>query len=304
MADKSTLRFKSRPPTKVHIIPLGLDYDRIVQGIQYYGADRIYIIRGRKENPIEDEVQFYFDKLKRQYDDVASNGDFREIRVDIFDIGEISRAIYEVIGEEKENQLFFCLSSSTKLVCSYMLFAVWSRGHLASSPPVIYYVDPKRYLHTDFTRLSAAAQELLPNLDRLVKEETLDEVRQFIKNVRNLSYEARDGMTQGRAAQRFLYEVPYVHVKAPNQIELDILRLLSENGGKFDTVDSLAKSYFRRVEGVNERQQITDSEMNKMRGRLSFHIEALVRLKMIEKERNGRKVNLLITELGHVFAGK
>lgn len=291
-----------QPPTKVHIIPLGLDYDRIISGLQYYGVDRIYVIRGLP-HPIEDDVQFYVDRLKRRYGDIVQAGHFLERRVDIFDIGKISKMLYEIIDNEKRNQLFFALSSSTKLMSAYMLFAVWSRGDVMNHTPVIYYVDPKRYLHTEFRGLANEAARILPRVDRLLKEGKKEEIKKFIKRVKNLSEDAKDGMTLGKAGEKYIYEVPHIPVRAPSDVQWFILLLLKDRGGTTPSINDLAVLYLERKLGIKSRRDISDELMNKTRGLLSSNIEKLIALRMVEKSRTGKKVRLSLTELGWVFAG-
>lgn len=291
-----------QPAVKVHVIPLGLDYDRIISGLQYYGVDKIYIIRGLP-HPIEDDVQFYLERLKRRYKDVVHAGNFEERRVDIFDIGAISKMLYEIIEKEKRNQLHFALSSSTKLMSAYMLFAVWSRGEVMSYTPVIYYVDPKRYLHTEFRQLASEAAGILLNFDHLVKHGKKEEIRQFIKRVKHLSEDAKDGMTLGKSESKYLYEVPHIPVKAPSDTQRFILLMLKNEGGSISSINDLAVLYLERKNRIRSRHDISDGLMNRTRGRLSSNIEKLIKLRMVYKTRAGRKARLNLTELGEVFAG-
>ncbi|MEP0824544.1 MAG: hypothetical protein HRF40_03585, partial [Nitrososphaera sp.] len=88
------------PTPHVHVIPMGLDYDRIVRGLESYGYSKIYLLRGHP-HPIEDAVQPYVDKLRLHYRNLVSAGRFKEIRLNIFDIGEVCSAIYNIMNEEK-----------------------------------------------------------------------------------------------------------------------------------------------------------------------------------------------------------
>lgn len=292
----------SRPAHNIHVIPLGLDYDRIVRGIEAYGAHKIYIIRG-KPHPVEDAVEPYLAKLKKRYSKMVESERFKEIRIDIFNIGEVCSAIYKIMSDENENKLYFSVSSSTKLLSAYLMFAVWSKGEEMTYEPVIYYVDPKRYVHIEFTELASTAERLLRSLSQdSNQKKTSEEVRNFILKIKNLANDAREGLALGEADQRQVYQIPFIPVKKPSKIGIDILKLLIENSGTIHSIDQLTRAYLRKVKEKSDRQINDDyTLMNRTRSMLFIHIKKLELLKMIKTERKGRKVMLAATDLGSIF---
>jgi len=293
----------SSPVHNIHVIPLGLDYDRIVRGLEAYGAGAIYVIRG-EPHPIEDAVEPYLDKLKKRYAKLADAGRFFEIRIDIFNIGEVCRAIYKIIDSQNSanSRLHFCISSSTKLLSAYLLFAVWSKAEDLEQKPVIYYVDPKRYLHIEFAEIAKSASNLLQKHQSYLNKERTGEIAKFLKRIRDLGRDATEGLALGEADKVSRYEIPFIPVKRPEKTGIDILRILNlEPEAASQKIDSLTRLYLRNVRGVKS-SYIDDKMVNKTRSMLFHHIRRLEELGLIKTERVGRKVRVNMTELGSIFA--
>src|SRR5918996_1828431 len=196
-----------RKPLRVHVIPIGLDYDRIVNGLHHYGVDRIYLMRGHKKHPVERVVQNYVDRLRKTFLPLHSGNNIIEKHIDIFSPASICKAIFDIMDKEKDNELYFCTSSSTKLVNTYLLFAVWGRGTRMKYTPKIYYVNPAEYVHEQIMKIANDANRVLTDAGkgRIRAKEQLDILRRLNEQVKTLF---EDGMSKGLSDNPF-YEVPF-----------------------------------------------------------------------------------------------
>lgn len=281
---------------KVHVVPIGLDYDRIVSGLRHYGVDRLYLIRGDPEHPVEKVVQKYVNKLHDTFSDLDQSKNIIEKHIDIFSPAGICRAIFEIMKREKDNELYFCISSSTKLMTTYTLFSVWGRGMTMMKAPTIYYVNPGEYVHEKMMNLARDASRVLRDArkGRIRTKEQLDILRRLNEQVRTLF---EDGMSKGLSDRPF-YEVPFAKIQLPTEAEIRILSFIKQYEGRFENIKAFVKRYSIQA----EHRRVGELEiLNKHRARLNYHLSNLEKLLMIERERRGKNVSLRLTELGKVF---
>lgn len=281
---------------KVHVIPIGLDYDRIVNGLRHYGVDRIYLIRSEPEHHVEKVVQKYVDKLRSMFSELNNNKNIVEKNIDIFSPASICKTIFEIMSREKDNQLYFCISSSTKLMTTYLLFAVWGRGTSMKNTPVIYYVNPKEYVHEKIMSIAKDARNVLRDArkGRIKTKAQYDILRRLNEQVRILF---EDGMSKGLSANPF-YEVPFARIQLPSEDEMRMLSFIKKYEGRLESIKAFVKRYLMET----ERKKVEEAEtLNRHRARLNYHLGNLEKLLMIERERSGKRVSLRLTELGNVF---
>jgi hypothetical protein len=281
---------------RVHVIPIGLDYDRIVSGLHHYGADRIYLIRGHKEHPVEKVVQKYVDRLRKTFLPVRSSNNIIEKHIDIFSPASICKTVFDIMDKERDNELYFCISSSTKLMTTYLLFAVWGRGKTMKNTPKIYYVNPAEYVHEKIMNIARDANRVLKETrkGRIKTKQQYDVLRALNEQVRTLF---EDGMSRGLSKNPF-YEIPFAAIELPSEEEVRVLSFIKKYEDRLDSVKSFVKRYVAEVEG----KKIDDLDLvNKHRARLNYHLTNLENLMVIKRERVGKKVRLRLTELGNVF---
>jgi hypothetical protein len=283
---------------KVHIIPLGLEYERVLHGINLYGVSKIYIIRGLTD--FESNVEPYVEKLKDRYYEIVSANAFQEMRVDITDIGQIFSTVHTIMGLESENQLFFNVSSSTKLLATSIVFSVWCYPlDKLKFVPIIYYVIPKEYVHVKVTELGRKALDLSKHFDEYLEKDP-EVLRSFVKEVKDLSQTViKSGGSWGKN-DKFLVEIPYCPIKAPSEFDRRILETLKTYGGEFDSVEKLVYSFIKDHLGITDRKKLKQ-EYKRERGKINYHLTELHNMRMIEKTRNGKKTRIKITSLGEVF---
>src|SRR5437660_11085911 len=129
----------SKMEQRVHIIPAGFEFDRIVGGLDAYGVSRIYLIRGVTD--VDRHVDLYVDRLKRRYNRLVELGDFREVHIDIFDLGSSFNVVKNIVETEAlHNQVYINLATSTKLLSLGLVMATWCIDpSKVSHLPTLYY---------------------------------------------------------------------------------------------------------------------------------------------------------------------
>lgn len=284
---------------KVHVIPLGLEYDRVLYGINFYGVSKIYIIRGLTD--FESYVETYVEKLKDRYSELVSANAFQEMRIDITDIGQIYSTVHTIMGLESNNELFFNISSSTKLLAASIVFSVWCYPlDKLNFVPKMYYVIPKEYAYTQLMAISRESADLWKNFDKYLKKDP-EVLRNFIKEVKDLSTSAKkSGISWGKN-KKFIVEIPYVPIKAPSEFNKRILETLKDYGGEFDSVEKLVYAFVKDHRGITDKRKLKQV-YKKERGKINYHLTEMHNMRMIEKTRHGKKVRVKITSLGEVFA--
>lgn len=281
---------------KVHVVPIGLDYDRIVNGLRHYGVDRIYLIRGDPEHPVERVVQKYINRLRNAFPELDSSRNIIEKNIGIFSPASICKTIFEIMSKEKDSELYFCISSSTKLMTTYLLFAVWGRGKTMKITPKIYYVNPAEYVHEKIMNIARDANRVLKDArkGRIRTKEQYNVLQALNEQVKILF---EDGMSRGLSKNPF-YEIPFAAIELPSEEEIRILAFIKKYEGRLDSVKTLVKRYVAE----SEDKKIDDPDMlNKHRARLNYHLSNLENLMVIKRERVGKKVRIQLTELGNVF---
>lgn len=278
------------------MVPIGLDCDRIVSGLQHYGVDRIYLIRGEPDHPIEKVVQKYINQIRYTFSQLEKQHNIIEKRIDIFSPASICKTVFDIMNKEKDNELYFCISSSTKLMMTYLLFAVWGKGRVMKRTPKIYYVNPAEYVHEKIMDIAKEARKVLREAagGRIKTKQQHDILQRLNEQVQSLF---DDGMSRGLSKNPF-YEIPFATIELPSQEEIRILSFIKKYEGTLDSVKTLVERYVAEVED----ERIEEPELlNKHRARLNYHLTNLENLMVIRRERVGKKVRLQLTELGKVF---
>lgn len=284
---------------KVQIIPLGLEYDRVLYGINLYGVSKLYIIRGLSD--FESHVEPFVDKLKERYSELVTAGAFKETRIDITDIGQIYSAIHTIMGLESENQMYFNISAATKLLAIGTVLSVWCFPlDKLKNVPVIYYIIPKEYAHVNLIELEEVAKDMWKNYDDYIKRDP-EAIRSFIKEILDTSSAAKSsGISRGKPSN-FVVEIPHMPIKAPFGLNKDILEILKTYGGEFDSVEKLVNAFLKDRRGITDPKKLK-AAYKRERGRINYHLTELDNMGMIEKIRRGKKTRIKITSLGEVFA--
>ena len=122
---------------RVHIVPVGYEFDRIVMPLIEYKADRVYLITHTKgEDSAKDYVKNASTELKKK-----GITDIQIIHCKINDVYDIIHKIREITEQEKDNLVHINISSGNKrATIAGMLVAMMTENNI-----VPYYVEPEEY---------------------------------------------------------------------------------------------------------------------------------------------------------------
>jgi len=275
---------------RVHIIPSGFEYDRVIAGLDAYGVGRIYLIRGITE--IDRYVSVYIDRLKERYSRLVETGDFKEVHLDIFNLGEIYNVIKSIIETEaRENQVFINIATSTKLLSLGLVMAAWciDTGKVRHLP-IIYYVRAARYVQSDLIDLHDKVQPLITKFERAKQEEVfalLQEVSLLTKSM----------LDRGSGfSEESVITIPFMPIKLPSEFEMQILGVLENYGGEVSKIEDLVKAFdAKKTTRRGYKPEVA------LRSKVSYHLRNLETRQLIAKIPNKRGSKIRITGLGKVF---
>lgn len=108
-----------RPHLRVHVAPVGFEFDRVILPAVDMKADKIYLLYNMQE-PEEADINWPF--VRNIRDNLAKSGykvghDLLLVRTNIFDLYECMVTIARIFGEEQRvgNQIFFNVSSGGRI---------------------------------------------------------------------------------------------------------------------------------------------------------------------------------------------
>jgi hypothetical protein len=125
--------------TKVHVIPMGLEIDRVLGGLKEFPTNKAILIYGTdRGSDIERRARKNGDRIKEK---VSATIDIEELELDIFDFFESTRVMVHLMMKLKRegNSVYVNLSTGNRIVTSAALLACYMTG---SHP---YYVKPESY---------------------------------------------------------------------------------------------------------------------------------------------------------------
>ncbi|MGA1872456.1 MAG: DUF6293 family protein [Thermoplasmatota archaeon] len=123
----------------VHVIPMGLELDRVLGGLKEFPTNRAILLYGRDlTSGIEIKARNNGQRLKEM---VSATIDVEEMEMDIFDFYSSTRSLKELFQELrlKGNEVYINLSTGNRIISSAALLAAF----MTRSHP--YYVRPDRY---------------------------------------------------------------------------------------------------------------------------------------------------------------
>ena len=279
---------------RVHIVPTGFEFERIVAGLERFGVTRVYLIRGTGE--VEERIEFFVRRLKDRYSYLVESGNFREVQLDIFDLAQVFGEVKEIIeAEGAENEVYINISTSSKLMVVALLMAAWcSDVSKMRAPPTIYYVMPEHYFllnipeireriskfKSRFKKGKVSSKEVLSLLD-----EVEEELRDF----------------EGRGSSWGVLQVvliPFMPIKPPSEFEMEILRQLDRLGGEAASIQALVESL-----PIEEHVRVGSRDPKRaLRSKVNYYLNKLEERQLIEKIRWEGGVRVRLTDLGNVFA--
>ncbi|MDS0243607.1 MULTISPECIES: DUF6293 family protein [unclassified Haloferax] len=257
---------------KVHIIPVGFDYERLFQPITQGNleADKIHLLHSaRKENT--EEVQNLAQRMVDKLDETFGNILGKDVKItsveDIFKFEDIYPMAYEMIKTEVENDndVWVNISSMPRTVA--FAYATAANSLVVETPELrdqvhTYYVSPERYLITEMIQELKKETEFLDKQDGPEFEERHDTLNTLLSEIEN------SGTTKGAKKMNggLHVEFPVVPFAELHEFEKQILRFLFDHG-EAESTSELARQL--------SEQTGEDIEMDSFKSKVQYNIKQL-----------------------------
>ena len=90
----------SRDGTRIHVIPMGLEIDRVLGGLKEFPTNRAILIYGKdRASDIEKRARKNGERIKEK---VSATIDIEEMELDIFDFFDSTRVLVHLMGSLKK----------------------------------------------------------------------------------------------------------------------------------------------------------------------------------------------------------
>lgn len=278
---------------KVHIIPVGFDYERLFQPISQgkLDANKVYLLHSsRKESDEEARrlAENMLAELERTFDTVLGIDVETEVVENIFDFEDLYPYAYDRIEEEVEkgNEVWVNISSMPRTVA--FAFATAANSLLIEnngyrSQIHTYYVSPEDYLVTEMIEQFRKEKEFLEK-----HRDTGDEFEERYNEISNtISKVDKSGVTKGASEMKGRLHVKFPTIPSSDlhDFEIKLLHFLDEIGTA-DSISDLAKQLSERL---NE-----DTELDSFKSKVQYNINQLEQkgFVKIEKKKNRHKPTL------------
>jgi len=262
--------------TKILIVPVGLELDRIVLSPQFVSVNEIYLITDKpglkndesdttgKSKSLTDFTNQFCQDVKNIWAPIYQEK-IHTKEIDITDQNEIIDVLSAIINDETEKSIattfYINVSTSTKL---FGIIAC----HVASFLPgriIPFYLSTSHYIITE-----------------LVNEDKIDERKQKISDFK------KHGLTTGPYT---LIEIPVLPIMKPKEIGITILEALMNQDTKGSPVNLEEILSLMKVSRENENYRI----------KTSFWAKKLRDLNFITMIKQGRDYRIQITNTGKLF---
>ena len=126
---------------RVHVAPVGFEIDRVVLPLIKMRADKVYIISKRGK----DYARYCVDQVLQQIKTKLNLNEqyLTEIQVDIYDLVENLRVLYQIFKNESYNHIYINCSTGSKIQSIACMMACM----MFSGTP--YYIEPEEYCYID-----------------------------------------------------------------------------------------------------------------------------------------------------------
>lgn len=278
---------------KTHIIPTGLEYERVVWGLERFGVSKVILLRGHGE--VELKIDPFVDKLKERYTHLVETDMLQEVYLDIFNLGQVFGICKSLIETEAAlGQVYINISSSTKLLAVGLLMSAWcSDVSGMKSRPILYYARPESYVSMNLPDYASRVDDVLGNFDSLLKSEP-SAIYALLQELGRILTDFREsGTAIGRGD---IIMVPFMPVSLPSDFEMGILAILETFGGEVARIEDIAKA--QETEQGSRGGRRADVAT---RSKVAYHLRNLENRQLIEKVPSGRGTRVRITDLGRVF---
>jgi len=255
----------------VHIAAGGFEYDRIMIPIMtQYPLEKLVILQSdtEEEYPGANKVTQHF------IDKIMDNPIPVEIEdTDIYDFDSVFQKTVELIREytSEDKLVYLNISSAPKLALAAMMAAAYFTPDRSNVK--IFYGSPENYV------ILQMVAELGLLAEKRVKEAS-------IENLEELGEKFMDNGT-GEGVKEY-EEIPVFPIQEITDVDRKVMRVLKNNDG----VESIKEL----IEGLEEEE-----DMDMKRSSLQYRMDKLVKMNLIERNPETRKVEVRLTRTGEIY---
>jgi len=126
----------------IHIIPIGLEKDRIIYLLQKFPPYRVYFLNYKSENKDESDYARNVEHVQKEIDSLIPLAEKKYITVSYEDFEDLFLNIFETIVKEKQqgNEVIVHISPGPRIAS----FAAWIAASIMNSKTI--YIRPAEYL--------------------------------------------------------------------------------------------------------------------------------------------------------------
>ena len=234
---------------RVHIAPVGFEIDRIVISAKRMKADKVWLLV--HENPSQDKATRFIEKIQKELKKAKIHVELlSHNRLDLF---KIIKSVKEIIGKEKENDVYVNVSSGSKIQAIGCMMACMMFNERENVKP--FYAEAEHYLGFEGKEQSTGVKELV----QLPSYEIHTPKRELIKALRIIK-ENKGRMTKkDMAAIAVRDEIITVNAREENyeqalyaSLDKNIIQPLLEEW-KFIEIEKKGRSRWIKIttEGMN-----------------------------------------------------
>jgi hypothetical protein len=275
----------------VHIIPAGLEYDRVVKPLlKDFTVSKAYILINENEGKDFGKQKEIVDKFRRSIKKVPL--DWEEIEVDIYDFNKTFQRVYSLINKEvlAGNPVYINISSSPKILLVALIMAAFmNKEH---GEVMLFYVEPEKYYDGE------VVHTIMQLLDKKADE------KKIVSDLKVLAKEIEaHGMAAGEAR---IYEFPPFPVAEVTDVEYEMLKVIRDGSRRpvknQDAVLNLTDA--GGVSSIKELKEMLDDRLGKVtpRSNVKYYLDNLLKMGLVRTERDKKELNIRLTKVGELFA--
>jgi hypothetical protein len=275
----------------VHIIPAGLEYDRVVKPLlKDFTVSKAYILINENQGKDFGKQKEIVDKFRRSIKKVPL--EWEEIEVDIYDFNKTFQRVYSLINKEvlAGNPVYINISSSPKILLVALIMAAFMNKEHGEVE--LFYVEPEKYYDGE------VIHTIMQLLDKKADE------KKIVNDLRALAKEIEaHGMAAGEAR---IYEFPPFPVAEVTDIEYEMLKVIRDTNKRpakdRDVAFNLANA--GGVSSIKELKERLDDRLGKVtpRSNVKYYLDNLQRMGLVRTERDKKELNIRLTKVGELFA--
>ena len=271
----------------VHIIPAGLEYDRVVKPLlKDFTVSKAYLLINENLGKDFGKQKEIIDRFRRSIKKVPI--EWEEIEVDIYDFNKTFQTVYSLINKEAlaGNPVYINISSSPKILLVALIMAAFMNKEHGEVE--LFYVEPEKYYDGE------VVHAIMQLLDKKADEKNI------VNNLRELAKEIEaHGMAAGEAR---IHEFPPFPIAEITDIEYDMLRVIRDANVPSTKDQDLAGQ--GSVSSIKKLKERLDDKLGKVtpRSNVKYYLDNLQRMGLVRTERDKKELNIRLTKVGELFA--